>query len=85
MGVTQEWLQDRGRPFEVSASLRRIGWLRQVEIVLRQRDHDIGVVVQTGARDRLPCADKSGHVIAKNLDLAGSVCCSLTVTSSARQ
>jgi len=62
--MTQQRLEDRARPRQVCIMLGRSGGLGQIEVLLRQRDHQIGVIMDTQALDCLARAKASGGILA---------------------
>ena len=61
----QTRLENGARPFDVSKARGGIGGLRQREIVLRERNQQVGVIVQPCALNGLPCAKPPRRVLAQ--------------------
>jgi hypothetical protein len=55
-------LQQRSGALHICPAFRRVGRLRQVEAVLGQRNQEVCEVLKSGARDRLPGAERPVRV-----------------------
>ena len=68
--MTQARLKDGSRPFHVGAARWRVGGLRQIEIVLRQRNQQVGIIVQPCTFDGLPGAKHPRRILSQRVNLA---------------
>jgi hypothetical protein len=69
IAMTQTRLQDRPRPRQMRVVLRRGGRLGQIEVVLHQGNHQLGVIAQAGTLDRLAGAETAGGIGTQGFEL----------------
>ncbi len=63
--MPQTWLENGARAGQVYSMGRRIGWFWHVEVVLRQRNHEVGIIVQTESFNGTSRADPTGRILTK--------------------
>jgi len=64
-GIAQARLQNSACASEVDLALRGLGRLRQIEIVLRQCDHQFRVIVDPNLLYRAAGAEQARRVVAQ--------------------
>jgi len=67
--MTKARLENGTCPRQISFVRRRRGWMRKGQIVLRETNHQVGVVVHPGALDRGARAELASGVRAENVEL----------------
>jgi hypothetical protein len=72
IAMTQTGLEDAPGVSDVGLMRLRRRRLRQIKVVLCQRDHKIGVVVHPGTVDRGTGAEATGRVGANCVELIGA-------------
>lgn len=66
-GIPQQRLQDGPRPLQIGSPFRGVGRLWKIEVVLRQRNHEFGVILNPGLLHSAASAEQPRRIVAQGL------------------